>query len=94
MCRSDRGAAAVSAGAHLMPRAPVFPPGTHAVPEAAMGYCFLAKDGSDTSLTVLVLKDRSSRAILARPVLCKGRLREDTVGHAVSGIHRLEHHRK
>eukprot|EP00969_Alexandrium_andersonii_P157376 6956360-Alexandrium_andersonii.AAC.1 len=56
------------------PRASVLP-GAHSVHEAAMDYCFLAKDGSGTSLTVLVLKDRSSR--LAHPVRCKGRLRED-----------------
>eukprot|EP00969_Alexandrium_andersonii_P167161 7388516-Alexandrium_andersonii.AAC.1 len=42
-------------------------PGTHAVPEVAMGYCFLTKDGSDTSLTVLVLEDRNFRAILSAP---------------------------
>eukprot|EP00969_Alexandrium_andersonii_P184910 8169308-Alexandrium_andersonii.AAC.1 len=34
------------------PRASVLP-GTHTVPEVAMDYCFLTKDGSDTSLTVL-----------------------------------------
>eukprot|EP00969_Alexandrium_andersonii_P208741 9219357-Alexandrium_andersonii.AAC.1 len=52
--------------------------GEHAVPEVAMDYCFIAKDGSDTSLAVLVIKDRESRAILAHPVLCKGRLHDDT----------------
>eukprot|EP00969_Alexandrium_andersonii_P196202 8668358-Alexandrium_andersonii.AAC.1 len=51
--------------------------GEHAVPEVAMGYCFLAKDGSDASLTVLVIKDRDSSAILSHPVLrtpgrCRG----------------------
>eukprot|EP00969_Alexandrium_andersonii_P281948 12463746-Alexandrium_andersonii.AAC.1 len=59
------------------PRASV-PPGAHAVPEVAMDYCFLAKDGPGTSLAALALKGRSSRAILARPVLRKGRLREGT----------------
>eukprot|EP00969_Alexandrium_andersonii_P351776 15436195-Alexandrium_andersonii.AAC.1 len=53
-----------------------------------MDYCFLAKDASETSLTVLVLKDRDSRTILAHPVLRKGRLHEDTVGQAVSSIRR------
>eukprot|EP00969_Alexandrium_andersonii_P228360 10084944-Alexandrium_andersonii.AAC.1 len=53
-------------------------PGGHAVPEVAMGSCFLTKDGSGTSLTVLAIKDREPRAILARPVLCKGRLHDDT----------------
>eukprot|EP00969_Alexandrium_andersonii_P092506 4084303-Alexandrium_andersonii.AAC.1 len=48
-----------------------------------MDYCFLAKDGSGTSLTVLVLK-----------VLRKGRLRKDTADQAVSSIHRLGHRRE
>eukprot|EP00969_Alexandrium_andersonii_P255553 11296329-Alexandrium_andersonii.AAC.1 len=43
-----------------------------------MDYCFLTKDGSDAFLTVLVIKGRESRAILARPVLRKGRLRDDS----------------
>eukprot|EP00969_Alexandrium_andersonii_P192617 8509006-Alexandrium_andersonii.AAC.1 len=59
-----------------------------------MAYCFLTKDASETSLTVLVLKDRDSRAILARPALCKGRLREDTADRAVSSIRRLGRRRK
>eukprot|EP00969_Alexandrium_andersonii_P047206 2071737-Alexandrium_andersonii.AAC.1 len=59
-----------------------------------MDFCFPMKDGSDVSLTVLVLKDRGSRAILAHPVLRKGRSRGDTVGQAVSRIHRLGHRRK
>eukprot|EP00969_Alexandrium_andersonii_P318989 14091914-Alexandrium_andersonii.AAC.1 len=52
--------------------------GTHDLPEVAMDDCFLTKNTSDTTLTVLVVKDRNSRAILAHPVLCKGRLRDDT----------------
>eukprot|EP00969_Alexandrium_andersonii_P078062 3443215-Alexandrium_andersonii.AAC.1 len=47
---------------------------------------------SDTSVTVLVIKDRDSRAILAHPVLCKGRLRDGTVDQAVASIRRLGHH--
>eukprot|EP00969_Alexandrium_andersonii_P189645 8379434-Alexandrium_andersonii.AAC.1 len=50
------------------------PAGAHDAPEVAMDYCFLAKDTSDATLTVLVIKDRNSRAILAHPVLRKGRL--------------------
>eukprot|EP00969_Alexandrium_andersonii_P237402 10479933-Alexandrium_andersonii.AAC.1 len=53
-------------------------PGEHTAPEVAMGYCFLTKDGRDTTLTVLVINDRGSKAILAHPVLRKGRLRDDT----------------
>eukprot|EP00969_Alexandrium_andersonii_P136484 6038592-Alexandrium_andersonii.AAC.1 len=52
--------------------------GTHDVPEVAMDYCFLAQDTSETTLTVLVIKDRDSRATMAHPVLCKGRLHDDT----------------
>eukprot|EP00969_Alexandrium_andersonii_P355659 15444897-Alexandrium_andersonii.AAC.1 len=51
-------------------------PGAHTVPEVAMGYRFLAKGASETSLTVLVLKDRDSRVSLAHPVLRIGRLHE------------------
>eukprot|EP00969_Alexandrium_andersonii_P204919 9055764-Alexandrium_andersonii.AAC.1 len=57
-----------------------------------MDYYFLTKDGSETSLAVLVIKDRDSRAILAHPVLCKGRPREDTVDQAVASVRRLGHH--
>eukprot|EP00969_Alexandrium_andersonii_P100946 4453518-Alexandrium_andersonii.AAC.1 len=32
------------------------PAGTRDVPEVATGYCFLAKDTSDATLTVLVIK--------------------------------------
>eukprot|EP00969_Alexandrium_andersonii_P270520 11956924-Alexandrium_andersonii.AAC.1 len=59
-----------------------------------MDYCFLTKDGSETTLTVLVIKDRNSRAILAHPVLCKGRVHDDTVDQAVASIRRLGHHRR
>eukprot|EP00969_Alexandrium_andersonii_P231177 10210607-Alexandrium_andersonii.AAC.1 len=57
-----------------------------------MGYCFLAKEGSGVPVTVLTLKGRASRAILARPVLRKGQVREGAVGQAVSSIYRLGHH--
>eukprot|EP00969_Alexandrium_andersonii_P077485 3417218-Alexandrium_andersonii.AAC.1 len=59
-----------------------------------MDCCFLIKDTSDATLRVLVIKDRDSRAILARPVLRKGRLHDDTVYQAVASIRRLgRHHR-
>eukprot|EP00969_Alexandrium_andersonii_P086355 3806991-Alexandrium_andersonii.AAC.1 len=59
-----------------------------------MDDCFLTKDTSDTILTVLVIRDRDSRAILAHPVLCKGRLRDGTVVQAVASIRRLGHHHR
>eukprot|EP00969_Alexandrium_andersonii_P245819 10863807-Alexandrium_andersonii.AAC.1 len=70
------------------------PAGAREVPEVAMGYCFLAKDTSDETLTALVIKDRDSRAILARPMLRKGRLRDDAVDQAVASIRRLGHHHR
>eukprot|EP00969_Alexandrium_andersonii_P284707 12585372-Alexandrium_andersonii.AAC.1 len=69
-------------------------PGEHAVPEVATDYCFLAKDGSDTTLTVLVIEDWGSEAILAHPVLRKGRLRDDTVDQAAASVRRLGHHQR
>eukprot|EP00969_Alexandrium_andersonii_P222260 9816468-Alexandrium_andersonii.AAC.1 len=60
-----------------------------------MDYRGPAKDTSDKTLTVLAIKDRGSRAILARPALRKGRLRDDTVDQAVDdSIRRLGHHRR
>eukprot|EP00969_Alexandrium_andersonii_P288767 12764825-Alexandrium_andersonii.AAC.1 len=74
-----------------LPR-PSAPVGAHEVPEVAMDYCFLANDTSDKTRAVLVIKDRDSRAILARPALRKGRLRDDAVDQAVASIRRLGHH--
>eukprot|EP00969_Alexandrium_andersonii_P252523 11160043-Alexandrium_andersonii.AAC.1 len=59
-----------------------------------MDYGPLTKDGSGASVIVLVFKDRDSRAILARPVLRKGRLRDVTMDQAVASIRRLGHHRR
>eukprot|EP00969_Alexandrium_andersonii_P292724 12937852-Alexandrium_andersonii.AAC.1 len=39
-------------------------------------------------------EDRESRAILAHPVLCKGRLRDDTVDQAVASVRSLGHRRR
>eukprot|EP00969_Alexandrium_andersonii_P004369 188624-Alexandrium_andersonii.AAC.1 len=59
-----------------------------------MDYCFLTKDTSETTLTVLVIQNRDSRAIMAHPVFCKGRLHDDAVDRAVTSIRRLgRHHR-
>eukprot|EP00969_Alexandrium_andersonii_P027488 1199482-Alexandrium_andersonii.AAC.1 len=56
-----------------------------------MDYCFLSRDADSESFAVLVFKDRDSRAILAHPVLCKGRLRSDTIEQAADRIRRLGH---
>eukprot|EP00969_Alexandrium_andersonii_P135567 5997160-Alexandrium_andersonii.AAC.1 len=57
-----------------------------------MDSCFLAKDGSDASVTVLAIKGRDSRAGLARPVLRKGRLGEGAMGQAVASICQIGRH--
>eukprot|EP00969_Alexandrium_andersonii_P124222 5489143-Alexandrium_andersonii.AAC.1 len=59
-----------------------------------MGNRFLAKGGSDASLTALVTKDRDSKAILARPVLRKVRSRDDVVDQAVASVRRLGHRQR
>eukprot|EP00969_Alexandrium_andersonii_P331958 14670932-Alexandrium_andersonii.AAC.1 len=56
-----------------------------------MDYGFLSEDTDSESLTVLALKDRHSRAILASPALRKGRLRSDAIEQAGGGIRRLGH---
>eukprot|EP00969_Alexandrium_andersonii_P251708 11124211-Alexandrium_andersonii.AAC.1 len=70
------------------------PTGTHDMPVVAMDTCFFAKDISDITLAALAVKGRDSRAISAHPVLCKGRLRDDTVDQAVASVRRLGHHRR
>eukprot|EP00969_Alexandrium_andersonii_P244274 10793017-Alexandrium_andersonii.AAC.1 len=62
-----------------------------------MDHCFLIKDTRDTSdstLTILAIQDRDSRAILAHPVLRQGRLHDDAVDQAVASIRRLGHHHR
>ena len=59
-----------------------------------MDYCFLSKEESPQSLTVLVTKDRDSKGIIANPVLCKGRAHEDTVDQAVINVRRFGHQAK
>eukprot|EP00969_Alexandrium_andersonii_P224739 9925397-Alexandrium_andersonii.AAC.1 len=46
------------------------------------------------ALTVPVVKARDSRAILAHPVLCEGRLQDDAVDQAIASIRRLGHHHR
>ena len=56
-----------------------------------MDYCFLSKEEGSRSLTVLVTKDRGSKASIANPVLCKGRAFEDTVDQAAHNVRRFGH---
>ena len=63
-----------------------------AVPEVAMDYCFLGRAGSPSSATVLIMKDRESRSILASVVQSKGRGLDETVTQAAANIRRLGHY--
>ena len=56
-----------------------------------MDYCFLSKEQGSKVQTVLVTKDRESRAIVPNVVLCKGRAFEDTVDQAVTNGRRFGH---
>ena len=59
-----------------------------------MDYCFLCQEQGSRSLTVLVTKDRESRALIANAVLCKGRAFEDTADQAVCNVRRFGHQGK
>ena len=72
-------------------RTETWAPWADGVPEVAMDYCFLSKEEGSRPLTVLVTKDRGSKAIIANPVLCKGRVFEDTVEQAALNIRRFGH---
>ena len=63
-----------------------------AVPEVAMDYCFLGRARSPSSATVLIMKDRGSRSILASVVQSKGRGLDETVTQAAANIRRLGHY--
>eukprot|EP00969_Alexandrium_andersonii_P053495 2353287-Alexandrium_andersonii.AAC.1 len=74
VCRSARGAPAAFAGACLMPLMPVPSRAFAQSREAAMDDCFLIKDTSETSLTVLALKDRDSPCDSSAPSPAQGSL--------------------
>eukprot|EP00969_Alexandrium_andersonii_P226874 10018728-Alexandrium_andersonii.AAC.1 len=76
-CRSARGSRVVCGVGCRTPRALV-PPRALAQRQRSQW----AKDDSDASATVLVIKDRESRAILAHPVLREARLCDDAVDQA------------
>ena len=46
----------------------------------------MSKDSGWGTLAVLVVDDRDSRAMLAHPVLCKGRGQDETVAQAVEDV--------
>ena len=62
-----------------------------AVPEVGFDYAFVRKDGEPETVTILVMKDRDSRAQRAWVAQCKGTDLESTVSNAVEGVRDLGH---
>ena len=54
-----------------------------------MDYCFLRHGASEASATVLVMKERRSRVLMANVVQAKGRGLGETVDQVVANVHRL-----
>ena len=61
------------------------------VPEVLFDYCFVRKDDEEETITILLMKDRQSRAIRAWVVPHKGVDLDGTVERAVQGINELGH---
>ena len=61
----------------------------HDVPTVLMDYAFVSKADEPRSTTILVMKDRESRTIMADVVLHKGRGEEETIQQAAENVRRL-----
>jgi hypothetical protein len=72
--------------AHL--RVPREPGG---VPEVGFDYAFVRRESEEETVTLLVMKDRDSRAIRAWVVPVKGADMAHAVSRAVEGVHELGH---
>ena len=57
----------------------------------SMDYSFRSTEDGARSMAAVVTKDQGSRAVVANPVLCKGRAFEDTVDQAVDNARRFGH---
>ena len=60
--------------------------GTLEVPEVCFDYAFVRRDGEEEVITLLVMRDRGSRALRVWVVPEKGASSEDTVLKAVGGV--------
>ena len=65
-----------------------------AVPELGMDYCFVRREDEEEVVTVIVIKDRGSRAIRATRVLQKGAESESEVVRVVECIRSFGHRGK
>ena len=54
-----------------------------------MGYGFMNQEGDARTMTILVIKDRDSRVVMASMVNCKGRGMGEAVDQACANIDRL-----
>ena len=61
------------------------------VPEVSADYAFLGKEGEEGTVTVLVMKDRDSRIIMADVVQTKGCVHEESVETMMKNLKRLGH---
>ena len=61
----------------------------HQVPEVGMGYAVIRRRTEDDTTTVLVIKDRASRAIRAHVLRYKGTSLEEAADLATQGIQGL-----
>ena len=62
------------------------------IPEVGMDYCYLRRAESDEKITILLQKDRDSKAIRAQVVESKGVACEEAVEAALPGIREFRHH--
>jgi hypothetical protein len=64
------------------------------VPEVMLDYAFIRREDEEHTLTILVMKDRGSRAVQAWRVEKKGAEDPDEVSRAVEGVRRFGHRGK
>ena len=63
------------------------------MPRVSADYCFLANEGEEGSLTVIVIKCQITRMIFAHVVMAKGRQFPDTVAELIRDLRRLGYKR-
>ena len=63
----------------------------HDVPTVLMDYAFVSRTHDEKSLTLLIMKDRDSRALQADVALHKGRGEEEVIEQAADNVRHLGH---
>ena len=67
--------------------------GERDMPEVSIDYAFLKDEPGGESLTIVVIKCQGTKAIMAHPVMCKGRSTQDAVDDCVGSIKDLGYSR-